>query len=318
MSLLIRKPGILTTVQDLGRIGSRRLGINPNGVMDPVAVRVINIALGNNENAPVLEMHFPAAEVEFTENTNFAIGGADFRAEIDGRPVSNWRSSIAEKGSVLKFREKVNGNRAYLAVNAGVAANNWLNSASTNLPAHVGGVSGRALVSDDLIKTEPGSPENSISIGRSLIPRYSRFPTIRIVPSGEFELLSAVSERTLLDEMFTLTKDSNRMGYRLEGKPLHLLHEKNLVSSATTFGTIQLLPDGQMVILMADHQTTGGYPRLGNVITADLPIAGQLGPGDRVGFKIVSVAEAEEIQMQLDHELTLFKVACRLKQQQLL
>jgi antagonist of KipI len=316
MSLLIRKPGILTTVQDLGRSGSRRFGINPNGVMDTVAARAINIALGNDENDAVLEMHFPAAEIEFTDDTFFAIGGADFAAELNGKAISNWQTVKCQNGSILKFREKINGNCTYLAVKGSFDIDPWLDSKSTNLSAGVGGFSGRALIAEDKIPWARSQHGSSISIGRSLLPRYSRFPTLRIVPGGEFDLLSAISERLLLNEMFTVTKDSNRMGYRLEGKPIHLLHKKELVSSPTAFGTIQLLPDGQMVMLMADHQTSGGYPRIGNVISADLPIAAQLGPNDRVGFKLVDVGEAEEIRMQLEHELTLFKVACRLKQHQ--
>ena len=307
---------MLTTVQDLGRTRWRRFGINPNGVMDTIAARAINIALGNDENLAVLEMHFPAAEVEFTRDTNFAISGADFAAELNGGSISNWQTANATKGSILKFRGKISGNRAYLAVNGGFKLDEWLDSRSTNLAAGVGGILGRALIAGDKLECQSSRHGTSISIGRSLIPRYSRFPTLRIVPSGEFGLLSAVSERVLLNEMFTLTKDSDRMGYRLNGEPVHLLHEKELISSATSFGTVQLLPDGQMVILMADHQTSGGYPRLGNVISADLPIAAQLGPGDRVAFKLVSVGEAEEIRMKLEHELTVFKVACRLRQHQ--
>lgn len=303
-------------VQDLGRTGSRRFGINPSGVMDGAATRMINIALGNDENAAVLEMHFPAAEIEFTDDTFLAIGGADFAAELDGRSVSNWQTVIGQKGGILKFREKINGNRTYLAVKGGFEIDSWLDSKSTNLAAAVGGLSGRALIGGDKIACANSRDGSSISIGRSLLPRYSRFPTLRIIPGGEFELLSAVSERVLLNEMFTLTKDSNRMGFRLEGKPIHLLHNKELVSSATAFGTIQLLPDGQMVMLMADHQTSGGYPRIGNVISADLPIAAQLGPNDRVAFKVVDIGEAEEIRMRIEHELTLFKVACRLRQHQ--
>ena len=316
MSLLIRKPGILTTIQDLGRRGSRRFGINPNGVMDTIAARAINIALGNDEYEAVLEMHFPAAEIEFTDDAFLAIGGADFAPELDGARISNWQTVKGQKDSILKFPEKINGNRAYLAVKGGFDIELWLDSKSTNLAAGVGGFSGRALVAGDKIACTKSRDGSSISIGRSLLPRYSRFPTLRIIPGGEFDLLSAVSERFLLNEMFTLTKDSNRMGFRLEGKPIHLLHNKELVSSTTAFGTIQLLPDGQMVMLMADHQTSGGYPRIGNVISADLPIAAQLGPNDRVAFKFVDIHEAEEIQIKLEHELTLFKVACRLKQPQ--
>ena len=314
MSVLIRNPGILTTVQDLGRTGFRRFGINPNGVMDTAAARTINIALGNDENAAVLEMHFPASEIEFEDDTTFALGGADFGAEVDGKPVSNWGTTVAEKGSILKFRGKVNGNRAYLAVKGGFDADAWLGSKSTNLVARVGGVSGRALAAGDVLKCASTNIGSSISIGRSLVPRYSRFPTLRIVAGAEFGLLTAISERTLFSEMFSLTKDSNRMGYRLSGEPLHLLHDKELVSSGTAFGTIQLPPGGQMIILMADHQTSGGYPRIGNVVSADLPVAAQLGPNDRVAFKLVSVADAEEIQMEFERELSLFKVGCSFRQ----
>jgi len=316
MSLLIRKPGILTTIQDLGRSGSRRFGINPNGVMDAVAARTINIALGNDENEAVLEMHFPAAEIEFTHDTFFAIGGAEFAAELDGRAISNWQTLTGQKGGILKFREKINGNRTYLAVKGGFDLDPWLDSKSTNLAAGVGGFSGRALLAGDKFLCSSSQGGSSIWIARSLLPRYSRFPTLRIVPGGEFELLSAISERSLLNEMFAVTRDSNRMGYRLAGNAIHLLHNKEVVSSATAFGTIQLLPDGQMVILMADHQTSGGYPRIGNVISADLPVAAQLGPNDRIGFKLVDIGEAEEIRMKREHELTLLKVACRLREHQ--
>jgi len=192
----------------------------------------------------------------------------------------------------------------------------WLDSKSTNLAAGVGGFSGRALLAGDKFLCSSSQGGASIWIGRSLLPRYSRFPTLRIVPGGEFELLSAISELSLLNEMFAVTRDSNRMGYRLEGNAIHLLHNKEVVSSATAFGTIQLLPDGQMVILMADHQTSGGYPRIGNVISADLPVAAQLGPNDRIGFKLVDIGEAEEIRMKQEHELTLLKVACRLREHQ--
>ena len=124
MSLIIRKPGILTTVQDLGRFGGRRFGVNPSGVMDVAATRIINVLLGNEESAPVLEMHFPAAEIEFADDTAFATGGADFGAEVNGASVANWRVTQASKGDVLRFTKRLRGNRAYLAVAGGVGATN--------------------------------------------------------------------------------------------------------------------------------------------------------------------------------------------------
>ena len=308
MSLIIRKPGIQTTVQDLGRFGSRHLGVNPNGPMDSAAVRAINIALGNNESCAVLEMHFPAPEIELDADTSFCIGGADFGATLNDSPIENHGSANAKKGSVLKFTKKVSGNRAYLAIRGGLQVEKWLDSASTNVLAGFGGHQGRALVAGDVIQCVESNINDPIRIGRSLFPRYSRFPTLRVVPSGEYDLLTALSERIFQNEMFSLTNDSNRMGFRLKGEPLHLLHPKELVSSATSLGTIQLLPDGQMIVLMADHQTAGGYPRIANIISADLPIAGQLGTGDRVSFKVVSIKEAEDAQLRFERNLRFFRV----------
>ena len=151
--------------------------------------------------------------------------------------------------------------------------------------------------------------------GASVRPRYSRFPTVRIIAGPEFEFLTATSERDFVSEGFTLTNDCNRMGYRLTGKPLHLLHRREMISAAVNFGTIQLLPDGQLIVLMADHQTSGGYPRIGNVISFDLPLLAQLGPKDGVSFQIVTVEEAERLAMQFELELNYLRVGCRLQTQ---
>jgi antagonist of KipI len=313
MSFVIRKPGILTTVQDLGRSGSKRFGINPNGAMDTAAVRAVNIALGNDENDAVLEMHFPAPEIDFEDATAFGISGGDFAAELDSKAVANWSTANAEKGSVLKFRRKNSGNRAYLAVKGGIQVEPWLGSRSTNITGHAGGFHGRALGVGDLIQCAESSIEIPIAIGRSFGNRYAASTTLRILPSGEFEMLTALSELALTNGPFLITRESNRMGFRLRGEPLHLLHEKQLVSSAATFGTMQLLPDGQIIILMADHQTAGGYPRIGNIISADLPIAGQLGPGDQVVFKTVTLREAENARARFERDIDFFKVGCRLR-----
>ena len=313
MSLLIRKPGILTTVQDLGRLGSRRYGINPNGAMDVTAVRAANIALGNNENEAALEMHFPAPEIEFSEDTVFCLTGADFGAELEGQMIVNRTTVQARKGQVLRFRKKGAGNRAYLTVKYGFDIPPWLGSSSTNMLAAVGGYEGRPLRTNDVIRSRVSKLDQVIRIGMSLCPSHRANTTLRIVAGGEFELLTAFSEQKLLTEQFVLTTDSNRMGFRLGGAPLHLLEHKEMVSSAMSFGTIQLLPDGQMIVLMADHQTTGGYPRIANVITADLPIAGQLGPRDGVSFELVTIKEAEDAQLKLERDLRFFRMGCRFR-----
>jgi antagonist of KipI len=313
MSILIKKPGILTTVQDLGRFGNRRYGINPTGAMDPKAVRLINALLGNDEHEAVLEMHFPSAELEFKQPTSFAIGGANFNAELDGNKILNWHLHQAEQGSVLRFAEKVKGNRCYFSIAGGFAIDRWLGSASTNLAAKAGGFQGRRLWAGDVIEARSKElVDLKIGISRSLIPIYSAFPTVRILNGAEFDQLTAKSEIDLIHGRFKISRDSNRMGFRLTGEMLHLISQKELVSSAVCYGTIQLLPDGQLVMLMAGHQTSGGYPRIGHVISVDLPLIGQLGPGDGVGFHIVSIDEAESLSEDFERDLKMLKLGRRL------
>lgn len=312
MSFVIRKPGILSTVQDLGRAGSRRFGVNPGGAMDRTAVRIINTLLGNDDSAATLEMHFPAAEIEFEHDIEFAIGGADFAAELDHRTLDNWSTVLAHAGSVLRFRGKPSGARAYLGIRGGIAADQWLGSRSTNLSVRLGGHQGRPLQKGDRIDCAPsGDTFVHLRAAGSIIPRYSRYPTVRLIPGPEFDLLTATSERELVNGAFTLTSDCDRMGFRLVGKPLHLLHRREMVSAGVTFGTIQLLPDGQLIVLMADHQTSGGYPRVGNVVSVDLPLLAQCGPGNGVGFAIVPVGEAESLSLQFEQELNFLKAGCR-------
>lgn len=312
MSLLLLKSGILTTVQDLGRFGLRRFGVNPNGAMDAAAVRLINILLGNDESEAVLEMHFPAPEIEFEETAIFAVGGADFGAQSNGARIENWQPRFAEKGDVLKFTEKVFGNRAYLSIKNGFRVENRLGSASTNLTAKFGGCGGERLQNGDRLffnQTEINA-ENRIAfrISDSMIPFYSRFPTVRVVAGAEFESLTAFGEQTLRSENFVVSPDSDRIGFRLRGKAIHRLEKKELVSSAVNFGTIQLLPDGQLIVLMADAPTSGGYPRLAHVVATDLPLVAQLGGGDKIAFHLISQAEAENLRLDFEKDLHFLKI----------
>ncbi len=313
MSLFVQKSGILTTVQDLGRNGFRRFGINQNGAMDKTAARLINVLLGNFENEAVLEMHFPAPILEFRENAIIAIGGADFGAKMDGNLIENWRPIFVKKSQILEFSQKNFGNRAYLSIKDGFEINDWLNSKSTNLQAKIGGFEGRNLLKSDEIFFRENSyfqkAEFDYFITTKIIPKYNLTPKIRIIAGAEFEFLTGLSEEILLKEEFSISNNSNRMGFRLSGKSLYLLDKIELVSSAVNFGTIQLLPDGQMIILMADHQTTGGYPRIAHVISADLPILAQLGANDEVKFELISPEEAENCIIQFETDLNLLKFA---------
>ncbi len=318
MGLLVEKSGILTTIQDLGREGYRRFGINPSGVMDRCAVRLINILLGNEENEAVIELHFPAAQIVFESDAIFALGGADFGAEIDGETVENWRPIFAAKDNTLRFSRKNSGHRLYLTAKGGFKLEKWLGSSSTNLTANIGGMDGRKLIAVDRLELRQTyyKPQRDIShlqVSPSLLPYYSRFPTVRIIAGAEYELLSDPGQELLIGQDFSISNASDRMGFRLSGEPISLSKPLELLSSAADFGTIQLLPNGQLIVLMADHQTTGGYPRIAHVTSQDLPLMAQLGPGDKVGFHLIELAEAEQLAVDFERELRFFRVGCRLQ-----
>lgn len=314
MSLTIHKSGFLTTVQDSGRRRFQRFGVNPNGAMDAAAARLINILLGNDEAEAVLEMHFPAPEILFEEEAVFAVGGADFSARLNEKPIESWSPQFAEKASLLRFDKKISGSRAYLAVKGGFKIERWLGSASTNLAANIGGFQGRSLKTGDRLFFKILSPKfenRNYKISQQLLPLYSRFPTVRVVAGAEFELLTALSLETFFKEDFVVSRNSDRMGFRLAGEPIYLLSEKELISAAVNFGTIQLLANGQLIILMADHQTSGGYPRLANVADVDLPLVAQLGTEDKIGFHLVTIEEAENLRLSFEKDLNLLKTAVK-------
>jgi antagonist of KipI len=317
MSILVQKSGLLSTIQDLGRTGFRRFGINPNGAMDTQTARLINILLGNDETEAVLEIHYPAPRFLFEEAAIIALGGAYFGAKLNDKLIENWRPYFIEKNQTLIFTRKVFGNRAYLSIKGGFQVEKWLGSASTNLTAEIGGFKGRSLQRNDRLIFNSGfSIQDSkllYKISKSLIPHYSSFPIIRVIAGAEYEQMTALSKKNFLRQDFIIRNDSNRMGFRLNGEPLHLLDKTELVSSAVDFGTIQLLPDGQLIVLMADHQTSGGYPRVAHVVSTDLPILAQLGANDKVGFEIISLEEAERLLLEFEKDLNLLRIGVNSK-----
>lgn len=321
MTILVEKPGILTTVQDTGRYGYRRFGINPGGVMDRAAARLLNALLGNDEGDALLEMHFPGPRLMFQAAAIAAIGGADLTPVLDDKPLENWRPFTAKKGSILRFTGKVRGNRAYLAVKGGIDVAEWLGSSSTNLAAGIGGFKGRKLEAGDRLKLKHKVKGLQgllwKELGPSIVPYYRPFPTVRIVPGAEFEYLDDSGRNLLLNQDLTISNRSDRMGFRLSGKPVELARPTEFISTAVSFGTVQLLPDGQLIILMADHQTAGGYPRIAHVITRDLPLLAQLGANDKVAFHLVSLEDAESLAGEFERELKFLRIGCRFQENSL-
>lgn len=324
MSLKIIKAGIADSIQDNGRFGFQHLGINPGGVADNIAATIANALVGNESDKAILEFHFPTSTIQFTENSCIALCGADFGASVNDIFLPLNTPLILKKNAVMVFKKKSEaGCRGYLSVRGGFDVPKWLNSFSTNTHAKAGGFKGRNLKKDDLLKT---ADEHNVEYYDRFLKdkKFFAFPwytavdnfyrkgnTIRIIEGQEFERLTNESKNALISGDFTIGIQSNRMGYRLQGSSLNVTNKDQLLSTAISCGTIQLLPDGQMIILMTDHQTTGGYPRIAHVVSADLPTLTQKNVRQTIQFSFVSHEEAEEIYQRQQKYLKQVADICR-------
>ena len=320
--LKIIKGGLQTTVQDLGRSGFQKYGVIASGAMDPFAHRMANLLVGNSDNAAALEITMIGPTLEFQEETFIALCGGDLSPELDGTPVKMWRTIAVKKGNTLKFGAPRNGCRTYLAVAAGISVPIVMNSRSTYLRAEIGGFEGRALKAGDELITEALTPEMRSTLFNAAhqsvkwqIPasRYGTEPIVRLMQGRQFELFDDSSKKRIFTESFAVSSNSDRMGYRLEGSPLALAEPKELISEAVAFGSIQVPSDGNPIVLLADRQTTGGYPKIGQVVSVDLPLIAQLKAGDRICFKEVSLEEAQKLFIEQERQIQQLKMAINLK-----
>jgi antagonist of KipI len=314
MSIEVIKSGLADTFQDGGRFGHQHLGINPNGAMDLNAMRVANALVGNELNEGVLELCFPASVLVFKKPALIALSGANFCAELNGSPVTINQTIAVQERNELKFTKIEKGIFCYLAVHGGFSLSQWLGSGSTNAKAKAGGWKGRSLKKGDVIEFKKNSPsvnETRVFPWRAnVFDFYSDANNIQFVRGPEFDWLDESSQERFMQESFALTSLRDRMGYRLKGNELSRKNEE-LVSTAVTFGTVQLLPDGQLIILMADHQTTGGYPRVAQVIAADRSKLVQTSVGEGIVFREVSLQEAEDLLLTQRKILKQIQVTCQ-------
>jgi antagonist of KipI len=318
MSLRIIKAGILDTVQDLGRNGYQHLGINPSGAMDTFAAQLANMLAGNNCHEAVLELHFPASTFLFEQETMLALGGADFSPSINGETIPLWQPVLVAKNSILQFQKWKQGARCYLAFKEKLDLPKWLNSFSTNLKAAGGGFKGRVLQKDDILffKEENEYKKKLQDKDHVVLPwkadidwNKEQTDRITLIQGNEWDWLTQKAQDHFLNQPFIISSSADRMGYRLQGS-LQTKENKELVSSAVSFGTIQLLPNGELIILMADHQTTGGYPRIAHVISAHLPLLAQKRPGEKIHFQMTTMQQAEELLLQQQQHLQQLQNAC--------
>ncbi|AIQ63629.1 hypothetical protein PSTEL_11605 [Paenibacillus stellifer] len=418
MSIRILKPGLLTTVQDLGRTGFSRYGIILSGAVDDFAIKAANWLVGNEAGAAALEITMSGFAAEFLEDCIIAVTGGDMSPEIEGQPVPMWRPVIVAAGSRLTLRRPVYGCRIYVAVSGGLAVPLVMGSRSTYLRAGIGGFEGRPLRAGDVIpasglisaeygeaanregkrlltaapgagqtsadsdsgagvssdtsgkgaehearsvvemtakadearigsmtqlplkgpgadSANPGSGQRldvesaaeqavvsslreqpltgafraaSWGISRSALPNYRESPVIRIIQGRQWEDFTPESLRDFLNGSYLVTPQSDRMGCRLSGPALRLKSPKEYLSEPVSHGTVQVPADGQPIVLLADRQTLGGYPKAAQVISVDLPLLAQAAPGTRIRFAEVSLREAETLLIRQERELKLLEM----------
>ncbi|MEO7086419.1 MAG: biotin-dependent carboxyltransferase family protein [Gemmatimonadaceae bacterium] len=319
--------GLQTTIQDLGRVGHQSAGVPGGGAMDRAALRIANLLVGNDDGAAAIEAALIGPAITFDGATLVAVAGGDLEPSVNGAPVPSWHPIMIPRGGTLRFGRARFGCRAYIAIAGGIDVPMVFGSRSTYLRAEFGGFEGRALRSGDLLQAGAPSalsarlaaslPDHGAvarwSIGGTLRPRYSDDIIVRLIPGAHAGALNDVSRERLFDATFHVSSNSDRMGYRLEGVELALDEPIELLSEGVVFGTVQLPPSGVPIVLMADGQTTGGYPRIGEVATVDLPLMAQLKPGDRVRFRPISVQDAQKEYFNHERELTQARYAIALR-----
>jgi antagonist of KipI len=325
MSVVVLKPGLLTTLQDRGRHGHAALGVGAAGPMDEVAFRLANALVGNADAAAAIEISLLGPRLRFEAPTLIAFTGAEFDVRINQMSAPGWRPLHVAAGSVLEFGPARCGARAYLAVAGGFAAQSVLGSMATDVNARLGPLGGRPLQAGDVIAF-PVARATNVPEPRECPPTWSLDPRpwfdadpahpIRLIRGPHCDTLDEASLAALFTQEFRIGIDSNRVGYRLDGTRLMLAAPLELVSEAVAFGSVQLPPGGQPIVLMAEHPTTGGYPRIGQVAAVDLPRLAQRQAGDRVRFREIGVDEAQTRYLSRERELArvIDTIAMRLAQ----
>lgn len=316
MTIRVLTGGLQTTVQDLGRPTHQHQGIPGGGAMDRLAARIGNLLVGNDSHAATLETTLIGPSLLFTEETLIALTGADLEAGVGTSAIPLWHPALLPAGTTLHFGRALRGCRAYIAVAGGIDVPPVFGSRSTYLRAEFGGFEGRALhAGDQLAIGQPSALSRRIaaslrggvsphtatvarwSAGVSIRPHLADDVVVRLIRGAHTDLLTEAALAALTGSRFRVSASSDRMGYRLDGETLALRAPTELLSEGVAFGTVQLPPGGSPIVLMADRQTTGGYPRIGEVASVDLGAVAQLKPGDHLRFRFIPLEEAQRLYL---------------------
>ncbi len=303
MSLIeVRAPGLLTTVQDLGREGFGPMGVSASGAADPVALRIGNRLVGNAEGAAGLEMTLLGGTFGFPGRTVVALTGSDFGATLDDVPVEMWKSVEIRQGQTLRLGATRTGARCYLCVRGGIDVKLFLESRSTHLLSGLGGFQGRALRAGDVLKigTASGSFRTfrKRSVSARAVAQLAPRKVLRVTTGPQSDWFSPEVQEVFYAGTYRVTEESNRMGLRLEGSAIASTAGGEMTSEGVSLGAVQITAGGLPIILFVEQQTTGGYPKIANVISADLSSLGQLRPRDEIRFEPVEMESARALFLE--------------------
>ena len=297
----VHNPGFLTTVQDMGRYGYSHFGISASGAADPVSFHIGNFLVGNDKNAAALEMTLTGGEFEFETDTIISVTGSDFHPQIEGENVPLWTTVEIKGGQKLKFASTTGGARCYLCVRRGIDVPKIFGSSSTHLLTGIGGFKGQQLKKNDILfYADQKSEVDFYELKDEVIRELSEKKFVRVTEAPQTDHFSKETLDIFSSAPYIVTEETNRMGLRLAGKELKRINNDDIITEGVSLGAIQVSHDGQPIILFVEHQTTGGYPKIANVISADIHKVGQLRPRDEVRFLFLSIDEAHRQRLYLE------------------
>ncbi len=295
MGIKIIKAGLLTTIQDMGRYGYQETGMSVSGVMDTRSASLANILVGNDEGEGVLEVTMMGPTIEFTADNVIAVTGGDLGAALNGAPLPRYEAVSVKAGQTLSFAAPKAGARAYIAVAGGFDVPVVMGSKSTNLKSKIGGFQGRKLETGDEIGfTAPKAFLPNMAQRKLPVPDFSaKERELRVVLGPQDDCFPQSSIDTFFNNVYTISNEYDRMGCRMQGEVIKHKVGGDIITDGISFGAVQVPSHGNPIVMMADHQTTGGYTKIGNVISVDLPILAQCMPGHKIHFKWISIEAAQ-------------------------
>ena len=300
MGIRVLKPGMLTTVQDLGRVGYQSQGFSVAGVMDVRSFKIANLLVDNPENEPVLEFTLIGPTLEFTSDTIIAITGGNFNPTINGEPAPMYTAIYMHRGDVLKFGSAITGSRGYISFSRYLKVPTVMGSRCTNMKSSLGGFKGRKLQTDDFILFRIKRRYLPYFLSRTLKPddMDQQQVTLRVVMGPQDSAFTREGIQTFLSSTYTVTNEFDRMGCRLDGPYIASKNGSDIISDGICFGSVQVPSHGKPIVLLADRQTTGGYAKIATVASVDIPKLVQRKTDDKIRFKAITVYEAQKLLLE--------------------